>query len=263
MVEIKRETGGVLRELFPWSNESLLESFYDNQFGEAFADDEQSPTCAVIYVTEFAFLAGDAASPAARELVAHFPKNKALLAFLPENDAWADLIKEIWSGKYEVWNRFAIKKEGDVFDREKLREYARSLDGRYVIKRIDGDLYDKCMAHEQFKDFCSNFNGKEDFLKRGVGFVAIDGENIAGGASSFTVYNKGIEIEVDTGEAYRRQGIAAACSATLMLHCLENGLYPSWDAANITSVRLSERLGYHFDHEYLVYAVKSGEKQYV
>ena len=97
MVEIKRETGGVLRELFPWSNESLLESFYDNQFGEAFADDEQSPTGAVIYVTEFAFLAGDAASPAARELVAHFPKNKALLAFLPENDAWADLIKEIWS----------------------------------------------------------------------------------------------------------------------------------------------------------------------
>lgn len=260
MVEIKRENGGALRGLFSWSNESLLDSFYDNQFGEAFADDEQSPACAVIYVTEFAFLAGDAASPAARELVSYFPKNKALLAFLPENDAWADLIKEIWSGKYEVWNRFAIKKEGDIFDREKLREYARSLDGKYEIKRIDGDLYDKCMAPGQFRDFCSNFSGKEDFLKRGVGFVAMDGENIAGGASSFTVYNKGVEIEVDTGEAYRRQGIAAACSATLMLHCLENGLYPSWDAANMTSVRLSERLGYHFDHEYLVYAVKSGEK---
>lgn len=45
-----------------------------------------------------------------------------------------------------------------------------------------------------------------------------------------------------------------ACSA-LILNCLEEGLYPSWDAQNMNSVRLAEKLGYEFDHEYVAYEV--------
>jgi RimJ/RimL family protein N-acetyltransferase len=45
-----------------------------------------------------------------------------------------------------------------------------------------------------------------------------------------------------------------ACSA-LILNCLEEGLYLSWDAQNINSVRLAEKLGYEFDHEYVAYEV--------
>ena len=33
-------------------------------------------------------------------------------------------------------------------------------------------------------------------------------------------------------------------------HCLERGLYPSWDAATPISVALAEKLGYHFSHTY-------------
>jgi RimJ/RimL family protein N-acetyltransferase len=36
---------------------------------------------------------------------------------------------------------------------------------------------------------------------------------------------------------------------------MDKGLYPSWDAANRTSVALAEKLGYHFDKEYVTYAV--------
>ena len=36
------------------------------------------------------------------------------------------------------------------------------------------------------------------------------------------------------------------------------GIYPSWDAQNMNSVRLAEKLGYEFDHEYTAYEV-SGE----
>ena len=46
-----------------------------------------------------------------------------------------------------------------------------------------------------------------------------------------------------------------ACSA-LILNCLEEGLYLSWDAQNINSVRLAEKLGYEFDHEYVAYEVE-------
>lgn len=75
------------------------------------------------------------------------------------------------------------------------------------------------------------------------------------GASSYTVYRGGIEIEIDTRIDYRRQGLALACGAKLIMECLKRGLYPSWDAQNPGSVALSQKLGYHFDREYPVYEI--------
>ena len=69
------------------------------------------------------------------------------------------------------------------------------------------------------------------------------------------MYDGGIEIQVGTKPEFRRQGLALACSAQLILACLSRGLYPSWDAQNKASVILAERLGYHFDFEYVAYEV--------
>ena len=87
------------------------------------------------------------------------------------------------------------------------------------------------------------------------------------GASSYSAYrgtdrrdeagkNGGIEIEIDTREDYRRQGLASVCGARLILECLDRGLYPSWDAQNRWSVSLAEKLGYHFSHEYTAYEIQ-------
>ena len=53
----------------------------------------------------------------------------------------------------------------------------------------------------------------------------------------------------------RRKGLAAAACAALILRCLDEGLYPSWDAQNMNSVHLAEKLGYELDHEYTAYEV--------
>ena len=96
----------------------------------------------------------------------------------------------------------------------------------------------------------SLYQDYETFQQRGLGVLALrQGEPVAG-ASSYSRYRDGIEIEIDTKEAYRRQGLATACAAKLMLCCLERGLYPSWDAATPISVALAEKLGYHFSHAY-------------
>ena len=81
-----------------------------------------------------------------------------------------------------------------------------------------------------------------------------DGE-LAAGASSYSRYKGGIEIEIDTREDHRRRGLAYACGAKLILECLGKGLYPSWDAQNMWSAALAEKLGYHFSHEYTAYEV--------
>ncbi len=96
---------------------------------------------------------------------------------------------------------------------------------------------------------------QKDFLERGLGIVALKDGQLAAGASSYSRYREGIEIEVDTRQDQRRLGLATACCARLILECLNRGLYPSWDAQNRISLHLAEMLGYEFSHEYPAYEV--------
>lgn len=80
-------------------------------------------------------------------------------------------------------------------------------------------------------------------------------DEIVAGASSYTRYKEGIEIEVDTKPEERRKHLATVVCAQLILNCLEENLYPSWDAHNMNSVHLSEKYGYQFSHEYVAYEV--------
>lgn len=62
-------------------------------------------------------------------------------------------------------------------------------------------------------------------------------------------------ILIHTVESERRNHLATIACSALILRCLEENLYPSWDAQNMNSVRLAEKLGYEFDHEYIAYEV--------
>ena len=93
------------------------------------------------------------------------------------------------------------------------------------------------------------------YQKLGLGVVILSDGQLVSGASSYTTYENGIEIQVDTKNEYRRKGLAEICSAKLILMCLERGLYPSWDAQNKGSLALAEKLGYHYSHTYTAYEV--------
>ena len=88
-----------------------------------------------------------------------------------------------------------------------------------------------------------------------VTVCVLDGKLVAG-AASYSVYCGGIEIQIETHCAYRRQGLATACGAALILDCLDQGRYPSWDAHNKASLALAQQLGYVFDHSYIAYEVR-------
>ena len=94
------------------------------------------------------------------------------------------------------------------------------------------------------------------YEKYGLGVILLKDGQVVSGASSYSAYKGGIEIEIDTRKDYRRKGLASICGAKLILECLDRGLYPSWDAQNMGSVALAEKLGYHFDHAYDAYEVQ-------
>lgn len=102
----------------------------------------------------------------------------------------------------------------------------------------------------------SQFPDYETYQKSGLGVVITKEGTLVSGASSYSVFLDGIEIEIDTRKEYRRKGLASVCGAKLILECLDRGVYPSWDAQNLWSVALAEKLGYHFAYEYDAYEIR-------
>lgn len=238
--------------LFQGWEETMVWSCLQGEMGKVWADEEAHPLCAQLILGDFCFFAGNAKLPGAQELVRHMPKE--LLA-VPRDGEWGALIEKCHWGRCRKYQRYAIKKEREVFDREKLLGLASSLPEGYRLASLDEAAYGWCRTSPWARDFCSQFDSWEDYRDRGLGVVVCHGQEIVGGASSYSVYREGIEIEVDTREDHRRRGLAAACCARLILECLDRGKYPSWDAANLNSVALAEKLGYHLDRPYTTYAV--------
>ena len=238
--------------LFEGWKETLIYSCLQQVMGKIFVTDPDSPKSAMAYVGCFAFYAGEPD----RELVINKPKGFVIKT--PQNKEWEACIKECFPLAKKVV-RYAIKKD-TRFDKDRLRNMIAGLPGGYELKEIDEKTYDMCLPDPVTRDFVSAFESKEKYLELGRGMVILKSGRIVAGASSYTRYNEGIEIEVDTVEEERRNGLATIVCAALILRCLDEGLYPSWDAQNMNSVRLAEKLGYEFDHEYTAYEV-SGEER--
>ncbi|HIZ19505.1 MAG TPA: GNAT family N-acetyltransferase [Firmicutes bacterium] len=254
MVFLKREECGRLAPLYAGVQETPVWSCLQGMMGQAAADDADAPRCAWIIVGDFCFPAGDPDAPEAAALLAALPAR--FLILVPPDGAWARRIEEAFPGCSRRIERYAIQKEPGMFDRARLWRLVEALPAGYRLRRIDAEWYDMLLAQEWSRSFCENFDSKEDFCRRGLGYIALYGGEPVGGASSYSVYRGGLEIEVDVQEPHRRKGIASACAARLILACLERGWYPSWDAATPVSVRLAEKLGYHLDAAYPAYEIR-------
>ena len=219
----------------------------DNVMGKIFADDPEQPKSAMAVIGDFVFFAG----VPNLELVCAKP-DRWMIA-VPQNEAWEELIENNFPAYKRI--RYALRKD-TKFDREKLETMVYALPEGYALRKIDGELYDVCMKDEEFKDCVSVFGSKENYLELGRGFAVMKDGKIVSAASSYSRHRKGIDIEIDTRKEERHKGLGTAVAAKLILECLDEGLYPAWDAANRMSVRLAEKLGYEFSREYVCYLLE-------
>ncbi len=237
-------------ELFEDWEETILWSCLQGVMGAIYVDDVDNPATVKAVLGDFAFLAGDPSE----EMIRHETRKGLIL--VPRDEAWAQCIERTLDKAVKPALRYAILKEENVFDIERLERYVKTLPEGYELEMINGEWYQKCLEEEWSADLVKQFESYELFSRYALGVVAVKGNEITAGASSYSAYDKGIEIEVDTKEEHRRKGLATACAAQLILKCLEKGLYPSWDAANLWSVALAEKLGYHRGESYMVYEVE-------
>ncbi len=243
--------------LFKGWEEALIWSCLQGYMGTLITDDESDPKSAIIDNGDFCFCAG---RPSEKLLQSISGKGFKLIA--PSNEAWQTLIECVFKDKAKKIWRYAIKKEPDVFDEEKLKSYVASLDRGYELRLFDREIFEFAQSESWSADLCAQFKDYQAYQNCAFGVAILHGGKLVSGASPYGIYRNGIEIEIDTKPEYRGKGLATVCGAQLILECLSKNLYPSWDAHDLRSVHLAEKLGYHLSHPYVTYEVTSGEEIY-
>ena len=250
---IKLEDTSKVATLFKDWQDTLIWSCMQKVMGEIYVDQLESPKSAMAQVCDFSFLTGEVN----KALISYKPEGykSDFIIMVPQDEAWAKAIEEVYSKHAKRVVRYAIKKEKDIFDENKLKAIVELLPEGYEIKPIDEMLYYQALEAEWSRSFVENYADYEEYAKLGFGFVILKDQEMVSGASAYSRYTEGVEIEIDTRKGYRRQGLASICAAQMILECLSRNLYPSWDAQNKWSVMLAEKLGYHYDHDYIAYEI--------
>ncbi len=230
----------------------MVLAYLQGHMGEGAADMLDSPRCGRISVGDFVFFAGDSGSECADNLLRSLPAGKRR-CLIPQDEYWCRKIEFYYPARCAKTIRFAMQDGSTGFDMDKLTSFAQDLSREYELIPFDKALYDCSKKQAWSADFCALFPSYEDFAARGMGCAVLHEGELLAGATSYLVYDGGIEIQIASKPQHRNQGLATACGARLILSCLEKGIAPCWDAANVQSLGLAEKLGYRLDHSYAAY----------
>ncbi|GEL78509.1 zwittermicin A resistance protein ZmaR [Tenuibacillus multivorans] len=204
----------------------------------------------------FVFYAGNPNAEEADQLLYNLPEFTLAIV---KTEEWKRKVETVHKGSFEKFQRFEFYKNPNHLDRIRIKNNLNQLPEEYELKRIDLNIAKDPSLHELSEDFISQFNSVNDFIDRGIGFAVLHHGEVVCGATSYSIYDDGIEFEVATHHDHRRKGLATVAASALILECFNRGLYPSWDGANMESVKLAEKLGYILNEPYDTYFIDQGD----
>lgn len=242
--------------MFKNIDSTIILSYLQGHMGTAYVDNLENPTVAQITVGIFVFYAGDPNTKETEELLYNLPEFALVIV---DSEDWKQRIESVHSGSIEKFQRYRFEKNPEHLERTHLQNLLTSLPEGYKLKKVDTDIANAKTFHELSEDFVSQFDSIEDFINRGIGYAISHDGRVVAAATSFSIYDNGIEIEIATDPQYRRKGLAIITASALILDCLDSGNYPSWDAANTESVELAKKLGYIFKEAYDTYFINNAK----
>ena len=233
MLQIAPDTRASLVELFAAHTRQrvIIDAVLGKGHGQAIADSASVPQVALLTVADFAVPAGNPDHPLARDLIKNLPP----VLIVPASAAWRRCVLQIHGSRISKQPRVELKPEKLELDH--VRQLAQRVPEGYQICRIDLEMAPRAMGHLAYASAA-------EFIDKGIGYCALwNGEPVSR-IRSYIDSNKAIEISIITDPEHQAKGLATATGATLIAHCLEQGIEPHWNATNAISVRLAERLGY-------------------
>lgn len=249
---------GSKEKLFPLfgdmtdTKDTMILSCLQGYMGKAWTDNLENPAAAEVIVGAIAYFAGNADSEASKELLDNLPP--AALAIVSTNE-WEKRIETLYQGHIKKFQRYAFKRDPKNLDYNHLKSFLSTMPDGYTLKKVDSAIAHSSEFQALSDGFTGMFDSIDDFVNKGVGYCITYNDQIVCGATSFTVYKDGIEIEIVTHPDHRKKGLATIAAAALILDCLDRGKYPNWDAANLNSVNLAQKLGYVLEGPYDAYYI--------
>lgn len=239
--ELKRQDRYLLKALFKDCvyDRVLIDSVLEGNFGTSHAlYDGGEIIAARLDSGAFTMISGQVS----QEELKDFLEVKPIYIVTPQTTKWDMILSEYFKDKgFKIpFTRF----DSSCLDIKLLNQIVDTLDNSYSIKTFDHDLAEQAIVDLGNEYLFENFHNIEDFLSRGLGYALLDGNKVICAATSMAISKTAIDIEIQTHQAYRRQGLASITGSLLLIGCLEKGLNPIWLAANPASEKLALKLGY-------------------
>ncbi len=206
---------------------------------------------AALTVGDFLLLAGEPETSTGAALLRSSIHPGDTLALLPEGWWSALAASGLCVQMLPRWAFRAVPQPEDA----SLRALLAELPDGFSLALIDAAWYAWCQKRQWAADFVSQFPTAADFARDGLGALLLHNGIPMAGASSYVSYPGGIEVQVQTVDGEEGHGFATLSAASLILHAHERGLRVTWDAANLASARVAEKLGYQPLGEYHIYAL--------
>ncbi len=256
MIELIKGNRHILEQLHYSKEEVCIVSCVEGIMGRAWVDKLDAPLYGLVAVADFCFLLGEPPVAKDASLVALLKERGKNQIISFDSERWSELIKEHFPENHKSLLRYAFYWEPERFDRAQLEKYLEEADNTFPLVPFDDSLFNIAIKDDFTADFCLFYETPEVFKEKGIGYAFVKDNEIIAGASSYSSCNGAIDITIGTIDAYRRKGLALACASKLILACMDRGIYPKWEAANLGSVALAEKLGYRYKGEYTVYTIR-------
>ena len=208
--------------------------------GSMTVDDKESPKVAIYSTPLMIFVAGNANSPIAQEIVRSL---QPYILFIAYDDNWKTLLKQEWGKKLVTDIRTHL--DHSTLDIQHLKNLKNGLGSKYILKKID--IQDVTQIKDNYSiPIRLYFGDINRLVENGLGFCILHGERVVSLAYTPFPFIDEFEIQVYTEDSqeYRGKGLATVVSAALLEYGLKKGLVPHWDAANKAAVKLALKLGY-------------------
>ena len=129
----------------------------------------------------------------------------------------------------------------------------------FTLHRVDdallarGDLEEREWLQAWITSF---WHTNEDFLKKGVGFVALhQGNKVASLCISLFVSGRQVEFGTATNPEFQNRGLSTYLAFACVQECLDRGLEPIWQCwdDNLPSLAVARKVGFVVQRKYTVY----------
>ena len=163
-----------VEKLFRGWKETMIYSYLQGCMGECYVDNQENPQSAQILIADFYFYAGIPCIELVKNMKSDF------VIMVPQNETWSHLIESVYKTKAIRRERYATRKEKNVFDYDYLQMLVNQLNQKYHMKMIDRECYQKIMtsSDHSFQDLCSQFMTYADYQQHGLGAVIMENDKL-------------------------------------------------------------------------------------